>query len=287
MYILKKMNRKRLIIAIDIVSVLVIVLMSFQLAKCWCGQGSCQEILAEKAVFEKEDAGEKSLKYYLVIEKKNLFGKAKSYQSESGKHFSAAGFRLKGTVILDSGKGYAILENLSSGVQELYRLGDMVENSTLAQIEWGNVILDGSDGEKILTFANLLPANTAGEQKNGKEEEKKDAVLQTVKDKRVIPRSLVQGAITDANRILTEVRVKPYLISGISAGYWVGNIKPGSIVEQMGFENGDIVKKVNGQILDSPEKIFQVYQKIQATGTVCVEVERNNQLEILEYEIRD
>jgi general secretion pathway protein C len=172
-------------------------------------------------------------------------------------------------------------------VQELYKLGDRVENSTLAQIEWGNVILDGSDGEKILTFANLLPANTAREQKKGKEEGKKNAALQTVKNKRVIPRSLVQGAIADANQILTEVRVKPYLISGISAGYWVGNIKPGSIVEQMGFENGDIVKRVNGQILDSPEKIFQAYQKIQETGTVCVEVERNNQLEILEYEIRD
>ncbi len=283
------MNRKRLIIAIDVVSVLVIVLMSFQLAKGWCGfrQDPCQKVLAEKAVFEKGDAGEKSLKYYLVIEKKNLFGKAKLYQSEPGNHSSAAGFRLKGTVILDSGKGYAILENLSSGVQELYKLGDRVENSTLAQIEWGNVILDGSDGEKILTFANLLPANTAGEQKKGKEEGKKNAALQTVKNKRVIPRSLVQGAIADANRILTEVRVKPYLISGISAGYWVGNIKPGSIVEQMGFENEDIVKRVNGQILDSPEKIFQAYQKIQETGTVCVEVERNSQLKILEYEIRD
>ena len=283
------MNRKRLIIAIDVVSVLVIVLMSFQLAKGWCEfrQNPGRKILTEKAVFEKGDAGKKSLKYYLVIEKKNLFGEAKLSQKGPEKHSPAAGFKLKGTVILDSGKGYAILENLSSGVQELYKLGDRVESSTLAQIEWENVILDGSEGEKILTMANSTSVNTAGEQKNGKEKEKKRAILQTVEDKRIISRSLVQGTIADANQILTQVRVKPYLVSGISEGYWVGNIKPGSIIEQMGFENGDIVKRVNGHVLDSPEKIFQAYQEIQKTGTVFVDVERNNQIRTLEYEIRD
>jgi len=83
------------------------------------------------------------------------------------------------------------------------------------------------------------------------------------------------------------VRVKPHFVSGIAEGYWVGNIQPGSIIEDFGFQNGDIVKNVNGEVLDGPEKIFSAYREIQETGVVVVDVERDNKIITLTYEIRD
>ncbi len=231
-------------------------------------------------VSSKEIAHEKPISYFSVIERRNLFGISKQPEFRGVESGAIPGFRLRGTVILKSGGGYAILENLTTGVQELRMLGDKVGGLKLVSVEWEKVILRGSGGEKVL-------AMVSPQQKELSPPKIVKKKVETVKNKRIIPRSLVESAAANANQILTQVRIRPHFVSGISEGYRLGSIQPGSIIEEIGFQNGDVIKKVNGEVLDNPEKIFRVYQEIQKTGVVVVDVLRNNGVVSLTYEIRD
>jgi general secretion pathway protein C len=258
-------------------------LLSVHLALGWheYREDSVREAPAESVLYEKTDADRKPLGYYSVIEERNLFGEPPVSAPRKVEREAASAFRLRGTVLLDSGGGYAILENLANGAQMLHRLGDRVGDFSLVSIKWGRVVLKGSGGEKVLAMVS---------QPSGEESRiprKKDEIEQVIENKRIISRSFVKKTAANANQILTQVRVRPHFVSGVSEGYWVGNIQPGSIIEEMGFRNGDIIKKVNGQDVNSPEKLFQLYQEIHEAGLIVIDVERGNQIKTLTYEIRD
>ena len=274
------MDRRRLILKANIVCLLIITFLSLQFMRGWYEfrKDSNREILAEKVLYEIRYSEKKPLSYYSIIEKRNLFGAARQTKSRNVKAAQVSGFRLRGTAVLKSGGGYAILED-STGGQRLCMLGDTVGDAKLVMVEWQKVVLRDSDGEK--TLAMVSPVSTQSNTIQKKE------IIQTVENKHILSRSFVEGAVANANQILTQVRIKPHFVSGIAEGYWVGNIQPGSIIEGMGFQNGDIVKKVNGEIMDSPEKIFQVYQQVQETGAVVIDVERDSTIVTLTYEIRD
>ena len=277
------LSRHRLVLAVDVVCLLVIGLLSVHLALGWheYREYSCREAPAEGVLHEKADVERRPLGYYSVIEERNLFGETHASAPKKVERGAASAFRLRGTVLLDSGGGYAILENLANGAQRLHRLGDRVENFSLVSIKWGRVVLKDSGGEKVLAMVS----QPSGEE--GRISSEEDEIKQVVENKRIISRSFVEKAAANANQILTQVRIRPHFVSGVSEGYWVGNIQPGSIIEEMGFRNGDIIKKVNGQDMSSPEKIFQLYQEIHKTGLVVIDVERGNQIKTLTYEIRE
>lgn len=277
------MNRRDLIVIVNVVCLLIIVLSCTQLVLGWCQfREDCGKKILTEAVFHREKNVErKPLDYYSVIDSKGLFGEGSSRRSQVITPEAAFDLRLRGTVVLSSGRGYAILENVGNGAQGLYRLNEKVGNLTLIGVKWGKVVLSGSGGEKVLAMISPEPAGISTVEENETE------VKQVAEAKHIVSRSFVEKAVGNANEILTQVRIKPHFVSGISQGYWVGNIQPGSIIEKMGLQNGDVIKKVNGQVLDSPEKIFQIYQKVQGTGVIAVEVERDSRIETLTYEIRD
>lgn len=239
-------------------------------------RGYGTEGISEEALFQ-ETVEDKPVGYFSVIGERNIFGASGRISGRGGSVIQ--GFRLRGTVIYESGGGYAILEDAATGKQELYRLGDRFAGFILASIEWGKVVLKGAGGEKVFTFCSD-PAK-------GFRRERVVEKVETAGSKHIVPKSLVEKAVSNTNKILTQVRVKPHFVSGIAEGYWVGNIQPGSIIEDFGFQNGDIVKNVNGEVLDGPEKIFSAYREIQETGVVVVDVERDNKIITLTYEIRD
>ena len=226
----------------------------------------------------------KPLSHFSVIEERNLFGISKQPEFRTVERDVIPGFRLKGTVVLESGGGYAVLENLNTKMQELYMVGDRIGELRFVSVGWERVVLKGCGGEKILAMVppgkdELPPVKIAD-----KVREKK---VETVGDRRIIARSFVEESVANANQILTQVRIRPHFVSGVSEGYWVGNIQPGSVIERVGFQNGDIVKKVNGEAVDSPEKIFRAYQEIHETGVIAIDVERDGRIVTLTYEIRD
>ena len=61
---------------------------------------------------------------------------------------------------------------------------------------------------------------------------------------------------------------------GKSEGFRLSLIKPESLYDVLGFENGDVVLKVNDLPLDSPEDASAAYKKLKAVSQATFTVER-------------
>ncbi|MGC3999573.1 MAG: hypothetical protein QM767_19860 [Anaeromyxobacter sp.] len=80
------------------------------------------------------------------------------------------------------------------------------------------------------------------------------------------------------------LRIVPAFVGGEPRGFKVF-VVPGYTYAALGLESGDIVRRVNGMVVRTPEDALDVYQRVRTASTITVDVERQGQELQLEYEI--
>ncbi len=76
----------------------------------------------------------------------------------------------------------------------------------------------------------------------------------------------------DLSQLLHDARCVPVLENGQVTKYDCNHSKgTGSKFQKLGIKRGDVVKSVDGQPVDSPEKAMELYNQIRETSQVEVE----------------
>ena len=88
------------------------------------------------------------------------------------------------------------------------------------------------------------------------------------------------------SEILKQANSAPVRENGVMVGYRVFSIKPGSIYDQMGLKNGDIITTVNGAPLDSPAKALELFTLLRNESSFSVDVRRHGGTQSFSYNIR-
>ena len=78
----------------------------------------------------------------------------------------------------------------------------------------------------------------------------------------------------------------PFFENGKTVGFRVFAIKPGSVFEKIGLQNGDVINRVNGVELTDPTKAISLFTELQNEGHIAVDLQRNKQSKNFSYEIR-
>ena len=112
-----------------------------------------------------------------------------------------------------------------------------------------------------------------------------DGVRPVGKDKYEIDKGVIDRTLNDLNTIATQARIVPSFKNGVANGFKLFSIQPGSLYSSIGIENGDVIQRVNGYEINSPEKALELYQKLKESGHVTIEVERQGQTVKKEYNI--
>jgi S1-C subfamily serine protease len=60
---------------------------------------------------------------------------------------------------------------------------------------------------------------------------------------------------------------------------------PGSIYRRLGIESGDVVRRINGELLDSPDMALELYNKLHDEKWIDVELERGGKPVLNVYRI--
>jgi general secretion pathway protein C len=84
----------------------------------------------------------------------------------------------------------------------------------------------------------------------------------------------------------SQATVTPYFVQGQQLGFRLSQIRAGGVLQQMGLQEGDVLQKVNGLDIHTPQEALQAYQQLQTESTVRLSVLRNNSSTTLTYEIR-
>ncbi len=87
----------------------------------------------------------------------------------------------------------------------------------------------------------------------------------------------VAAALANPSQLMTQVRMVPAMVGGKWAGFRASYVQEGSLVASLGLKAGDVLRGVNGQPLDSPERLMALYQALQTSRRFEVELERGGQ----------
>lgn len=257
----------------------------------------------------------KPLGYYHIIQERNLFPppQVKKEEDSTLKKRLDMGdslpktplqLQLKGTVVgLEPSYSWAVIEDMTTRKQGLYKVGDVVSGAQIIEIYRNRVILKREGKEEILIVfeedkiaklagqkpAQNLPSKQSppGPAKNLPEGgNTKGAPTKVGENKWAFSKDDVYSAINDANEILSQVSIAPYFEEGAARGYKVENVQEGSLINQAGLKSGDIVKRVNGMPTETPDQLIQAYQKLKDATDIQVEIERDGRSITLNYQIK-
>lgn len=95
-----------------------------------------------------------------------------------------------------------------------------------------------------------------------------------------IERSFVEKLLTDPNAI-SSARFVPS-----ESGVRVYAVRAGSLFAQLGLQNGDTIKKINGTTINRPDTLIELYAKLRSASHLVVEVERGGQTITRDYTIQ-
>jgi general secretion pathway protein C len=194
---------------------------------------------------------------------------------------------------------YAIIEDLErSGTQDIYQVGDVVQQAAIIDIRPDCVLLDTRRQHEKLCFdydehtgdTNGRPAPPHGPGARGDSAAAVDEpgdgdVVRVDQGTWRVNRDLIMEQFADLGTLSRQVRVTPHSIQGKPSGFRLTRLRPG-LLRRIGLINGDVLQRVNGLDINSPEEALKAYQVIQSEPTVRLEILRRNSPTTLTYEIR-
>ncbi|MCS6927056.1 MAG: hypothetical protein NZ578_14265 [Candidatus Binatia bacterium] len=232
------------------------------------------------------------LSSYAVIYTRDIFHAVKAPAQTTGVSSPGQGpFRLLGTAMRNREEAFAIIEDQTTQLQGLYRKGQTIAPGvTLVQVEWDRAIIE-RDGRRETLVLPAEPSSPKATRSVNVLSPSPDApvsgVSQVAPDTFHIARQEVERAMANLNDIFTQVRAVPYTSpDGVPQGFRLFSIKVDSLIDRLGFKDGDIVQRVNGVEVTDPSTAFALLQDLRGYSHVRVDVLRNHQPVTLSYEIR-
>jgi general secretion pathway protein C len=101
-----------------------------------------------------------------------------------------------------------------------------------------------------------------------------------------VPKAEIDKTLSNLNDVAMQARIVPAFQDGVAKGFKLFSIRPDSIYTKIGIQNGDVIRRINGFDLNSPEKALEVYSKLKEANRIDIEVERNGSVLRKTYNVR-
>jgi general secretion pathway protein C len=197
--------------------------------------------------------------------------------------------KLWGTVTGTDKEAFAVIEEAGNRQQNLYRIGDTVENATVKIILREKVVLSVNGKDEVLEIEKAVgragaPSTALSRRPLPVGGGTGSARVRT--QKITLRRSMIENAIQDVNQLLSQVNIRPHFHQGQPDGLMLSRIKPNSLFMRMGLRNGDVISGVNGQNIQSVDDALSFYESLKSSDAVMVQLKRGGRERLIEYTIR-
>lgn len=184
----------------------------------------------------------------------------------------------------------ATLFDLNDSKSSVYMVGDKVLEADIIAIELRRVIVLNNGRREYIDAnepgAGGAPKIASREQPKSSTSIDTTGILATSANTYDIPKDELQKALGNMNEIATQARIIPAFKNGESQGFKIFSIKPNSLFTKLGIQNGDIIKRINGFDINSPDKALEIYSKLQNSNRIEIEFERGGSSTRKTYNIR-
>jgi membrane-associated protease RseP (regulator of RpoE activity) len=84
----------------------------------------------------------------------------------------------------------------------------------------------------------------------------------------------------------SQARIIPNYRAGKYQGFKLVGVRPNSFYRAIGIRSGDVVRKINGKEINSPNKALEMFETFQNASKATFEIERRGELLPLTYTIK-
>jgi general secretion pathway protein C len=188
---------------------------------------------------------------------------------------------LIGTAIADPAR-YSLCQITNPDLNEtqVYGIGDKYQGARLYAIEKDRALIDNNGVNEYIDNSGasapnlgvipipgqVLPAQPGGE-----------GVKQLSENQYVVARNEINNALTNLSDLATKARIVPSFKNGVANGFKLFSIVPDSLYAKIGIQNGDVIRRINGYEMNSPDKALEIYQKLRDASRIEIELERRGE----------
>jgi len=191
-------------------------------------------------------------------------------------------FRLLGTAVNPLSDGFAVLEDLSSQKQTLYRLNDTVQPvGILATIEKDRVLFKHQEQEEWLAVAietlhpgfehRIAPSRAPVPVPSAPAK----AIPASFSRRKRIDRQLLIDADSDSTRLFLHGQPAVFLVNGRAQGVRLDVVNFFGFYGALGLRSGDVIKRVNGMELHDPTRLPSLVHHLKDERTFTLDILRN------------
>lgn len=95
-------------------------------------------------------------------------------------------------------------------------------------------------------------------------------------NKWLIPRETAEMSRQNLAQELRLAELQPRIIAGKTSGFAIKKMQRRSILHKIGLRRGDVILRVNGMSLTSPEKALQIFQQLREAKQLTINAERDS-----------
>jgi len=188
--------------------------------------------------------------------------------------------------------GYAVIEDVQKRKQGLYRAGDEIVNAQIKAILRKKVVLnvDGKDEVLLMEEDKNKGKKTGGAQSPSALDGYDPAMPDEggeIDESVNIDREKINDSLKNINQLMSQVKVRPHFRDGKPDGLLLSHVQQNSIFKEMGLQNGDIVKGVNGKEIQSVDDALKFYESLKSQTAVEVQIERQGDTMTIGYQIAE
>jgi len=237
------------------------------------------------------------LEAYAVIVERNLFRTTDrpivvDQTDPNSLEATALQLDLYGTIAGEGGRGYAIIEERDKKRQRVYKVGDRVAGATIVKIMRNAVVLRLGEKDQVLKKKEI--ASTGSERRTlpgmASQETPPSAPGATPRPRPLSrpPAAGPSGSAADLAGLLTQARVIPNVKAGSPGkpdGVIINEIQPGSLFENAGLVNGDVIQEVNGKTVTGVADLVSMYRDLKPGTNLSVKVTRSGRQVVLNHTV--
>lgn len=191
---------------------------------------------------------------------------------------SALNLKLLGTVVSERGSSWAVIHDLDSDRQEMATVGSVVAGARVVSIGKDRVVLNVDGREELLVLGAEGTRSAGGRDDQGPRESATSTY--------VLSREVVRETLENLPALMTQARTELYFKEGRAEGFQLSQIQDGSLIKSVGFQDGDVIRSVNGQEVRSLEDAIEIYQKFGDSDSFTIGILRGERTKTLHVRVK-
>ena len=168
----------------------------------------------------------------------------------------------------DDALSRATLQDREKNETLVVAVGDQIKGKALVtRIERRRVVLTENGAPRELTLDDENAAATPSIRRQARTPRQRAArparspVERTDSGAFDVSRQDIEETLRNPADLLSQARVLPKFEDGEMVGLQINSIKPGSLFEEIGLKNGDVITEFNGIQIDSPDESVKILQE--------------------------